>query len=40
MEDEILKHTKKAYHEMKNQNHSFWEKTKEIFIEILISVFA
>jgi hypothetical protein len=25
---------------MKNQNHSFWEKTKEIFIEVLIIVFA
>jgi uncharacterized protein DUF6090 len=40
MEDEILKHTKKAYYEMKNQKHSFWEKAKEIFIEILIIVFA
>lgn len=40
MEDEILKHAKKAYHEMKNSTHSFWEKTKEIFIEIIIIVFA
>jgi hypothetical protein len=40
MEDEILKHTKKAYHEMKNSEHTFWQKTKEIFIEILIIVFA
>src|SRR4051812_37877948 len=40
MEDEILKHTKKAYREMKNQKHSFWEKVKEIFIEVLIIVFA
>lgn len=40
MEDEISKHTKKAYREMKNPEHSFWEKAKEIFIEILIIVFA
>ena len=40
MEDEISKHTKKAYHEIKNPEHSFWEKAKEILIEILIIVFA
>ncbi len=40
MEDEILKHGMKAYHEMKNQQHSLWDKVKEIFIEILIIVFA
>lgn len=40
MQDEILKHTKKAYTEMKNKEHSFWHKTKEIFIEVAIIVFA
>lgn len=40
MEDEILKHGLKAYYEMKNKNHSLWERTKEILIEILIIIFA
>jgi len=40
MEQEILKHGIKAYKEMKNPAHNFWVKAKEIFIEILIIVFA
>jgi hypothetical protein len=40
MQDEILKHTKKAYSAMKNSEHSFWHKTKEVLIEIFIIVFA
>ncbi|TRX36966.1 hypothetical protein FNW52_06925 [Flavobacterium sp. ZT3R18] len=40
MQEEILKHTKKAYKELKNKKHSFGEKTKEIIIEIFIIVFA
>ena len=40
MQEEILKHTKKVYSEMKNTDHSFWHKTKEILIEIGIIVFA
>lgn len=40
MQDEILKHTKKVYSEMKNSDHSFWHKTKEILVEICIIVFA
>ena len=40
MEDEILKHGRKAYHELKNEQHTVWKKIKEIFIEILIIVFA
>ena len=40
MQDEILKHTKKIYNEIKSQKHSFGEKAKEIIIEILIIVFA
>ena len=40
MQDEILKHTEKVYKELKNDNHSFVEKLKEVGIEILIIVFA
>ena len=40
MEDEILKHTNKAIKELKNTEHSFWHKAKEIGIEICIIVFA
>ena len=40
MQDEILKHTKKIYSEVKNPKHTFGEKVKEIIIEILIIVFA
>jgi len=40
MQDEVTKHTKKIYQEVKNRNHGFWEKTREIVIEILIIVFA
>src|ERR1044072_6683124 len=40
MEDEILKHSRKIYHESKSTQHSVWRKTKEILVEILIIVFA
>lgn len=40
MQDEITKHTKKIYKEVKNSKHTFSEKVKEIIIEILIIVFA
>jgi len=40
MQDEIIKHTKNIYSEMKNEKHSFKEKAKEILAEILIIVFA
>lgn len=40
MQDEILKHTKKIYDEVKNSKYTFGEKVKEIIIEILIIVFA
>jgi hypothetical protein len=40
MQDEIVKHTKKIYSEANNKNHSFKEKVKEIFTEIIIIVFA
>src|SRR5882762_327691 len=40
MQEEVAKHTKKIYHTMKNPGHSFWEKVKEIAIEIFIIVFA
>ena len=40
MQDEILKHTKKIYNEVKSPKHTFGEKVKEIIIEILIIVFA
>ena len=38
MQDEILKHTKKIYTEVKNPKDTFGEKVKEIIIEILIIV--
>lgn len=40
MQDEILKHTKKIYNEVKSPKHTFGEKAKEIIIEISIIVFA
>lgn len=40
MEEELAKHTKKIYHTMKTPGHSFWEKGKEVAIEIFIIVFA
>jgi Family of unknown function (DUF6090) len=40
MQEEIIKHSKKVYKSMKNKNHSFKEKVKEIMIEIFIIVFA
>ncbi len=40
MQDEILKHTKKVYKEIKHPKHSFSEKLKEITIEVCIIVFA
>ena len=40
MQDEVSKHTRKIYREVTNREHSFWEKTREVFIEILIIVFA
>lgn len=40
MQDEVAKHTKKIYQAMKSPQHSFWEKVKEVAIEIFIIVFA
>lgn len=40
MEEELAKHTKKIYRTMKTPGHSFWEKGKEVAIEIFIIVFA
>jgi hypothetical protein len=40
MQDEVTKHTRKIFQEVKNREHGFWEKTREIVIEILIIVFA
>lgn len=40
MQEEITKHTKKIYHEVKNPQHRFSEKLKEIVIEIFTIVFA
>jgi hypothetical protein len=40
MEEELTKHTKKIYHTMKTPGHSFWEKGKEVAVEIFIIVFA
>jgi hypothetical protein len=40
MQEEITKHTKKIYGNMKNTEHTFGEKSKEIIIEIFIIVFA
>ena len=39
-EEEIAKHTKKAYKIWNSKEHGFWHKTKEFFIEILIIVFS
>lgn len=35
MQEEITKHTKKIYREVKNKKHSTAEKIKEVAIEIL-----
>jgi hypothetical protein len=40
MQDEVTKHTRKIFQEMKNPGHGIWEKFKEVTIEILIIVFA
>jgi hypothetical protein len=40
MQDEVTKHTRKIYEEVKNPGHNIWEKFKEVTIEILIIVFA
>jgi hypothetical protein len=40
MEEEVTKHTKKIYDSLKSPEQSFWEKTKEVSIEIVIIVFA
>ena len=40
MKEEIIKHSKKIYKELNNNEHSFKEKAKEIVVEILIIVFA
>lgn len=40
MQEEITKHTKKIYGNMKNTKHTLGEKSKEIIIEIFIIVFA
>jgi hypothetical protein len=40
MQEEITKHTKKIYGNMKNTEHTLGEKSKEIIIEIFIIVFA
>lgn len=40
MQEEIKKHSKKIYKEVKNPKHTVGEKVKEIIIEIFIIVFA
>src|SRR5689334_13378541 len=40
MEHEVASHAKKIYGTVKNPNHSLWEKTKDILVEIFIIVFA
>jgi hypothetical protein len=40
MEEEVTKHTKKIYKTLKAPGHSYWEKIKEVSIEIFIIVFA
>jgi hypothetical protein len=40
MQDEVLKHTEKIFDSVKNKEHSFWEKVREVIVEILIIVFA
>lgn len=39
-EQEVIKHTKKMNRIWNSKSHSFWHKTKEISIEIIIIVFA
>jgi hypothetical protein len=40
MQDEVTKHTRKIYQTMKNRDKGFWEKVREVTIEIFIIVFA
>jgi hypothetical protein len=40
MQEEVTKHTRKIYQAMKNPDHSFWGKIREVTVEILIIVFA
>lgn len=40
MQEEIIKHTKKAFRSMRDPQHSLSDKIKEILIEIFIIVFA
>ena len=40
MQEEVAKHTEKIYKAIKNNEHGFWEKVREIAIEIGIIVFA
>ncbi len=40
MEDEINKHAHKVYHKMKDKNTPFFEKVKEVAVEVAIIVFA
>ncbi|MBL7681722.1 MAG: hypothetical protein JNK00_00050 [Flavipsychrobacter sp.] len=40
MVEEITKHTKKIYKEVRNTKHSFGEKVKDVIVEICIIVFA
>jgi hypothetical protein len=40
MQEEVAKHTKKIYGAIQNPGHTFWEKVKEVTVEILIIVFA
>jgi hypothetical protein len=40
MQDEVTKHTEKIYRAMKNKEHSFLEKVKDVAVEIFIIVFA
>jgi hypothetical protein len=40
MQDEVIKHGRKIYHLMKDRQHTFSERVKEIVIEIFIIVFA
>jgi hypothetical protein len=39
-EQEVIKHTKKVYKIWTSDEHSFWHKVKEFFLEIVIIVFA
>jgi Family of unknown function (DUF6090) len=40
MQDEVTKHTRKIYQAMKNPEKSFWERVREVMIEIFIIVLA